>query len=78
MKHLTETKWNDNNRFNQTGYSGCTEFPNPYEYANLDLFLEDITKAVRREQSHREFLWEQYEEGRIDYLEYKYENEEWE
>lgn len=78
MKHSEKMKWNDSNRFNQTGYSGSTEFPDPYEYANLDLFLEDITKAVRREQSHREFLWEQYEEGRLDFLESQYEAKEWE
>lgn len=51
--------WNDANRFNQTGYSAPTVFPDPHHYQNLDLFLEDTTLAVSREKSRREWLLEE-------------------
>jgi len=56
--------WNDENRFNQTGYSASTLFPEKENYTNFDLYLEDLEKAEYRENNHQEFLDELREEAR--------------
>lgn len=62
--------WNDTNRFNQTGYSAPTIFPQFMHYDNPDLWAEDMVKATRREESHQEWLADERQEAR--------ENEYWE
>jgi len=58
--------WTDDNRFNQTGYSGATIFPEPSDYIDKKLFEEDLKKAKYREESHREFLDDLREETRME------------
>ena len=70
--------WSDTNRFNQSGYSAPTIFPEASNYKDLSLYAEDLAKAEARQESHLEWVWEEREEARIDYLEQKYEREEWE
>ena len=73
--------WSDTNRFNQSGYSYPTVFPIASNYEDIYLFLEDTHLAVRREISHREWIWEERQEARQEYLEQqaetKAEREEW-
>jgi hypothetical protein len=57
--------WDDNNRFNQTGYSGATLFPKEENYRNKRLYLEDLEKAEAREVLHQEFI----DDLRMDYEE---------
>lgn len=59
-------EWSDNNRFNQTGYSSATIFPEAKNYSNLKLFLVDIMFAVEREESRREWLEEERYEARLE------------
>lgn len=54
--------WNDNNRFDQSGYSAPTIFPQEENYSNIELYKEDLMKAKDREDSHQEFLFEMREE----------------
>lgn len=70
--------WSDTNRFNQSGYSAPTIFPEAHNYINKEFFIEDLSKAQARQESHLEWVLEEREEARIDYLEQKYEREEWE
>ena len=56
--------WNDENRFNQSGYSASTIFPKRENYKNEAFFLEDLKKAELREELHQEFLMELKEEHR--------------
>lgn len=62
--------WSDNNRFNQTGYSGKTIFPIESNYKDKSLYEEDYTLAYHREESHADWLLEQEEEYRQQWLEY--------
>lgn len=62
--------WNDTNRFNQTGYSVPTIFPQFMHYDNPDFWTEDMIKAERREDSRQEWLADERQEAR--------ENEYWE
>lgn len=62
---MTEA-WSDTNRFNQSGYSAPTNFPEPKNYDDLDLFMYDMGLAILREKVHREWLLEEKEEARID------------
>jgi len=59
--------WDDYNRFNQTGYSGSTIYPQEEHYTNKRLFIEDFDKAEAREELHLEFL----EELKDDHLQDK-------
>lgn len=63
--------WNDKNRYSQTGYSAPTIFPIYENYIDKRLFDIDDEKAYSREEARREWLAEEYEEGRRDYLELK-------
>lgn len=73
--------WSDSNRYSQTGYSAPTQFPEARNYENLNWFLKDMHKAVRRERSHREWCEEERAEYRIEEAmlraEAKAEREEW-
>lgn len=74
-------QWSDTNRFNQTGYSAPTIFPEAKNYVNKEFFAEDLAKAQARQESHLEWLWEEREEARIEEAirraEIKAEQEEW-
>lgn len=61
---IASKPWNDNNRFNQTGYSASTLFPIRENYKNKNLYLEDLEKARYREENHQEFLDDLREEYR--------------
>jgi len=61
---IASKPWNDNNRFNQTGYSASTLFPIRENYKNKKLYLEDLEKARYREENHQEFLDDLREEYR--------------
>ena len=61
--------WSDTNRFNQTGYSSPTIFPEARNYRNLFLYVEDLAKAEARQESHLDWVWEEQQEARIEYLE---------
>lgn len=60
---MFQVHYSDTHRFDQTGYSAPTRFPQPHHYTDLDLFLEDMIHAVEREKSHR--CWT--EEERIEH-----------
>ena len=53
------SQWSDRNRFCQGGYSAYTIFPEAANYRDLDLLLEDIQHAIKREVSRRGWLYEQ-------------------
>ena len=55
-------------RFNQTGYSAPTIFPEASNYKDLSLYVEDLAKAEARQESHLEWVWEEREEARIEWL----------
>ena len=80
---IASKPWNDNNRFNQTGYSGSTLFPIERNYTNKRLFLDDLEKAEAREANHLEFMYELKEDAKMDAvheaqdIEEEYENEGW-
>ena len=65
--------WSDNptvgERFNQTGYSSPTIFPEACNYTDLQAFAIDLAKAQARQESHLDWQWEEYQEARIEYLE---------
>lgn len=61
--------WSDTNRFSQTGYSAPTIFPQVQNYVDIAAWIEDYTKAVARQNSHLEWVWEERQEARIEYLE---------
>ncbi len=60
--------WNDMNRFNQTGYSAPTIFPNPEDYKDINLYNVDLKLAEARETSHQEWKedekWDRIHNGR--------------
>lgn len=55
--------WNDDNRFNQDGYSAPTVFPVKKLYFDEKLFYGDLEIANKREYYHQEFLCDQREEA---------------
>ena len=57
MSRATE-KWTDTNRFNQTGYSSLTLFPQIENYENKASYWEDYMKAKIRQRNHEEFMEE--------------------
>ena len=65
--------WSDNpsigQRFNQTGYSSPTVFPQAENYTDLTLYAIDLSKAQQRQDSHLDWIWEEYQDARIEYLE---------
>ena len=63
---IATNPWNDNNRFNQTGYSASTLFPKEEDYTNKIAYLDDLDKAEAREESHNEWLEELRQEARED------------
>lgn len=60
--------WSDTNRFNQTGYSAPTVFPQYMNYNDPKLWEEDMKKAELRENSHQEWKederWDRINNGR--------------
>jgi hypothetical protein len=61
--------WSNTNRFSQTGYSAGTIFPEIQNYGDdMVAFEEDLAKAERREESHKEWLEDEYREARIEAL----------
>jgi hypothetical protein len=66
MNSINNTIWNDENRFNQTGYSAPTRFPDIKNYDNPLFYLQDRIEADRREQSHQEWLEEERFEARMN------------
>ena len=69
---MKQEPWSDTNRFNQTGYSSPTIFPEAKYYLDKNAFAEDLAKAQARQESHLEWIWEEREEARIAYAEEKY------
>lgn len=63
--------WSDTNRFNQSGYSAPTIFPEAKNYKNIANYLEDLSKATLRQEVHLEWVWEEQQEARIEWLEYQ-------
>lgn len=61
-----QENWSDTNRFNQSGYSAITIFPQKENYTNEDLYNEDLAKANEREEAHQEFLYDLREEHRME------------
>ena len=61
--------WSDTNRFNQSGYSAPTVFPQAENYTDLTLYAIDLAKAEKRQESHLDWAWEEYQEARQEYLE---------
>ena len=65
--------WSDNPtigiRFNQSGYSSPTVFPQAENYTDLTLYAIDLAKAEIRQDSHLEWVWEQQEEARQEWYE---------
>lgn len=61
--------WSDTNRFSQTGYSAPTVFPIASNYMDLSLYVEDLALAEKRQESHLDWVWEEYAEARLQYLE---------
>lgn len=53
---MVDEVWDDYNRFNQSGFSAPTVFPEEGNYSNKFLFLEDIEKAERREMMRQEII----------------------
>ena len=64
-----QEQWSDSNRFNQSGYSVPTRFPEACNYTDLQAFVIDLAKAQARQESHLDWKWEEYQEARIEYLE---------
>jgi len=62
---IATEKWTDTNRFDQSGYSAKTLFPNKEDYVNMEFYESDLKAAQFREESHQEFL----EEMRADHAE---------
>jgi hypothetical protein len=62
-------RWSDNNRFSQTGYSAPTIFPEASNYIDLKIYAEDLAKAEARQESHLDWVWEEYQDARQEYLE---------
>jgi hypothetical protein len=58
--------WNDDNRFNQTGYSASTIFPIKENYINIENYNIDLAKANLREESHLDWLEEEISEAKRD------------
>ena len=50
--------WTDKNRFNQTGYSSLTLFPQIENYENKASYWEDYMKAKIRYRNQKEFVEE--------------------
>lgn len=65
--------WSDSNRFSQNGYSNPTIWPCVGNYADRTAYLEDYQKALNRESSRTEWLWEQEQEAREEWYEYQQE-----
>ena len=63
---IATSPWNDDNRFNQTGYSGATLFPLEENYIDKGAYLDDLDKAEAREVNHLEFIEELKEDARMD------------
>jgi len=61
---IATLKWNDHNRFNQTGYSAPTLIPQEEDYTDTRLYLDDLMKAEAREVDHREFIEELREDAK--------------
>lgn len=61
--------WTNINRFNQTGYSAGTIFPEIQNYGeDMKAFEEDMKKAESRQETHNEWLEDEYREARIEAL----------
>lgn len=54
--------WNDQNRFNQSGYSSKTIYPSQTNYVSMVAYLEDLEKAKARDEDREDWL----EELRMD------------
>lgn len=63
--------WSDVNRFIQNGYSNPTLWPCVGNYTDRTGYLEDYQKALDREASRTEWLWEQEQEAREEWEEYR-------
>ena len=59
--------WSDTNRFSQTGYSAKTLFPRKENYIDIRIYLADLALATTREESHVDWLWEEYQEANLEY-----------
>lgn len=74
-------QWSTENRFSQTGYSAPTIFPLKENYDDEEAYSIDLAKAELREESHLDWLFEQQQEQRREWLEMqaeiKAEREEW-
>jgi hypothetical protein len=49
-------KWNDQNRYSQSGYSSPTIFPELKDYRVTKHFIEDMKLAISREEARDEWL----------------------
>jgi uncharacterized protein related to proFAR isomerase len=63
---IEDLKWNDYNRFNQSGYSSPTVFPLEENYRNKRLYIADLDRAEEREVNHLEFIEELKEDALQD------------
>ena len=66
MNSEANTIWSDENRFNQTGYSAPTRFPDIKNYENPLYYLADMEQAEKREQNHQEWLEDERYEARCN------------
>lgn len=63
--------WSDTNRYSQTGYSSPTVWPTAGNYASLELWAIDYDRALRREQSHQDWLDEERYYAHEEWAEYQ-------
>ena len=63
---MVDEKWDDLNRFDQSGFSTPTVFPIERSYKNKFLFLEDTLKAEQRDKIMEDLSYERWLQAEVD------------
>ena len=63
---MVDEKWDDLNRFDQSGFSTPTVFPIERSYKNKFLFLEDTLKAEQRDKIMEDLSYERWLQAEAD------------